>query len=181
MSQFFGPCVQQGYIVPDIYAAMEHWLARGVGPFFIEEHISPPAQCDGVEYTPDISAAFAYCGDQQIEVVQQHDTQDTVYSEYLRANPQGGLQHLAFWVDDIPSELVKLKEAGQKFTVRQQYGDMHAYLDCVDSPGIMIQLMQRNPLMTELFTLIKQGADSWDGSTDPIRKIDWSTGTPKIA
>ena len=68
MSKLFGPCVQQGYVVPDIYRAMDHWLARGVGPFYIEEHISPPAQFDGQPFTPDISAAFAYCGDQQIEL-----------------------------------------------------------------------------------------------------------------
>ncbi len=33
MSVLFGPVVQQGYVVPDVELAMQHWLARGVGPF----------------------------------------------------------------------------------------------------------------------------------------------------
>jgi catechol 2,3-dioxygenase-like lactoylglutathione lyase family enzyme len=180
MSLIFGPCVQQGYVVPDIQAAMQHWLARGVGPFYIEEHISPPAEFDGRPFTPDISAAFAYCGEQQIELVQQHDDQATVYSEFLRAQPAGGLQHLAFWCDDVPRAIAELGEAGLRYRVRQRYGDMHAYLDSEDAPGIMVQLMDSGPMMSELFAVIKQGAETWDGVTDPIRSIDWSSGAPVI-
>ena len=130
MSHVFGPCVQQGYVVPDIFAAMEHWLARGVGPFYIEQHISPEAEYDGRSYIPDISVAFAYSGDQQIELVQQHDDQETVYSEFLAANPAGGLQHPAFWCDDIPAAISEHCSPVGRFRVRQRYGDMHAYLDC---------------------------------------------------
>ena len=36
MSKLFGPVVQQGYIVSDIDEAMQHWITRGVGPFFVE-------------------------------------------------------------------------------------------------------------------------------------------------
>jgi hypothetical protein len=64
--------------------------------------------------------------------------------------------------------------------VRQRYGDMHAYLDHVEQPGTMIQLMDSGPFMTGLFAIIKEGATTWDGVTDPIRKIDWSTGKPVI-
>ena len=93
ISNIFGPCVQQGYVVPDIYVAMHQWLARGVGPFYIEERISPEAEFDDKLFTADISAAFAYSGEQQIELVQHHDDQETVYLEFLRAHPEGGLQH----------------------------------------------------------------------------------------
>ncbi len=176
MSHLFGPCVQQGYVVPEIYAAISHWLARGIGPFYIEEHISPPAEFDGRAFTPDISAAFTYCGDQQIEVVQQHDNQDTVYKEFLQTHPEGGLHHLAFWVDDIAAVIEKLPASGKHYCLRQVYGGMHAYLDCVEQPGVMIQLMQTGPMMRELFSIIKEGAQSWDGKTEPLRIIDWSTG-----
>ena len=66
MSALFGPVVQQGYVVPDIQAAMRHWIARGIGPFFIEEHIRPKGEYDGGSIRPDLSAAFAYSGDQQV-------------------------------------------------------------------------------------------------------------------
>jgi hypothetical protein len=170
--------IQQGYVVPDIYAAIDHWLDRGIGPFFIEEHISPEGSVDGQPFVSDISAAFAYSGDQQIEVIQQHNDAPSIYREYLANHPEGGLQHLAVWVDDIDE---KLAELGDRYVLRQRYGDSHAYLDSSRSPGVMIQLMASNDVINELFDLIRAGADDWDGVKDPIRKIDWSTGRPRLA
>jgi catechol 2,3-dioxygenase-like lactoylglutathione lyase family enzyme len=181
VSHLFGPVVQQGYIVPEIHAAIRHWLARGVGPFFIEEHIRPPGEFDGEATRPDLSAAFAYSGDQQIEVIQQFGDAQTIYREYLDQNPSGGLQHVAFWVDDIAATLGELSGNGNDYRVRQRFGEMHAYLDSKSEPGVMIQLMARNELMVGLFDLIRAGADSWDGKTRPVRKIDWSTGAPRVA
>ena len=60
----------------------------------------------------------------------------------------------------------------------QRYGDRHAYIDCVDSRGVMIQLMAAHEANDALFRVIKDGADTWDGRTAPIRKIDWSSGRP---
>lgn len=180
MSTLFGPIVQQGYVVPDLFEAVHHWLARGIGPFFVEEHIRPPGEFDGQPIQADLSAAFAYSGDQQIEVIQTFDDTPTIYREYLEKNPEGGLQHVAVWVDSIPDKLDELERCTQTFRVRQRYGDMHAYLDSVDRPGVMIQLMARNDFMDNLFGMIKAGSTDWDGHTNPIRKIDWSTGQPRV-
>lgn len=180
MSQLFGPVVQQGYVVPDIREAMAHWLDRGVGPFFVEEHIRPPGEFDGQTIAPDLSAAFAYCGDQQIEVIQQHDDGPSVYAEYLASHPGGGLQHLAFWVDDIDATLKSLGERGAAYRVRQRYGSAHAYLDSEASPGVMIQLMARSDLMLGLFDGIERACARWDGKDEPVRKIDWSSGKPVL-
>jgi len=181
MSFEFGPIIQQGYVVPDIYAAIDHWLARGVGPFFIEEHIKPPGECDGRAIQTDLSAAFAYSGDQQIEVIQQFDDAPTIYREYLDLNPRGGLHHVAVWVDDLPGKLDQVAAEGLGFRVRQRFGDMHAYLDSQSHPGVMVQLMAHNEFMDALFDIIKSASETWDGKTDPIRKIDWSTGRPRVS
>lgn len=178
MSTIFGSVVQQGYVVPDVEAAMRHWLARGIGPFFVEELRDYPAVVDGQDVTVNLTAAFAYSGDQQIEVIQADDDTFTIYSEFLGQCPGGGLQHLAVWVDDIPETLKELEAAGHTFVVRQQYGDRHAYLDDAESPGVMIQLMARGEAVNELFGIIRNGADTWDGQSRPIRRIDWSTGRP---
>ena len=178
MSALFGPVIQQGYVVPDISEAMRHWIARGIGPFFIESHIRPPGTFDGDEIQPDLSAAFAYSGDQQIEVIQQHDDAPTIYREYLAEHPDGGLQHLAVWVDNIPDTLAQLEAAGHRYRVRQRYGEGHAYLDSEDSPGVMIQLMARSEHLVALMEAIRSASVDWDGVTAPIRRIDWSTGKP---
>jgi len=177
MSALFGPVIQQGYVVPDIQKAMRHWIARGVGPFFIEEHICPRGVYDEQDIRPDLSAAFAFSGDQQIEVIQQHDDDPTIYRDYLATHLNGGLQHLAVWVDTIAETISRLKDGGHQFTVRQTY-DGHAYLDAVDTPGVMMQLMERSGPLVMLMDTIQSASIGWDGTTAPIRRIDWSTGEP---
>ncbi len=44
MSKIFGPVVQQGYVVPDMQAALDHWIARGVGPFYLMDDIRLPSE-----------------------------------------------------------------------------------------------------------------------------------------
>jgi len=180
MSRIFGAVVQQGYVVPDAQVAMAHWLARGVGPFFVEELNGLPGQVDGEVVKLDLVAAFAYSGDQQIEVIEARGGAGSIYSEFLKTHPGGGLQHVAFWVDDIDAKLAELESAGLKYVVRQRYGDAHAYIDSASDPGIMVQLMAHGDAIDELFRIIKSAADTWDGRTDPIRRIDWSTGRPVV-
>ena len=180
MSALFGAFIQQGWVVPDLEAALVQWLALGVGPFFVEAHIRPPGELDGEPIQADLTAAFAYSSDQQIELIQQHDDTPTIYREFLATRPEGGLQHLAAWVDDIPSKLEELRTTAPAFRVRQRYGDAHVYLENDEAPGLMVQLMARIELMTSLFDDIERAAKGWDGRTDPIRKIDWSSGRPVV-
>ena len=107
----------------------------------------------------------------------QHDDVPTIYKQYLDENPEGGLQHLAVWCDNIDD---KLAELGDDWVVHQRYGDGHAYLDNKNAPGTMIQLMAHSEAMDIMFGFIREGADTWDGVTDPIRTIDWSTGSPVV-
>ncbi len=178
MSALFGPVIQQGYVVPDIREAMQHWIARGVGPFFVEEHIRPKGHYDDQVIQPDLSAAFAYSGDQQIEVIEQHDHEPTIYRDFLATQPDGGLQHLAVWVDSIADTTRGLTAQGHNYVVRQRYGDGHAYLDSVEAPGVMMQLMARSEHLVALMDTIKDASVGWDGTTAPIRRIDWSSGKP---
>ena len=46
--------------------------------------------------------------------------------------------------------------------------------------GLMIQLMAHNPAIDELFNIIKQASETWDGKQGPNRLIDWSTGKPVV-
>lgn len=178
MSVLFGPTVQQGYVVPNLQAAMQHWIARGIGPFFFEELRGYTGIYRDEEAKFDLDAAFAYSGDQQIEVIQPLGSSTSIYSRFLEQNPAGGLQHLAFWVDDIDETLARLERMGKHYVVAQRYGDRHAYLDSVDAPGVMIQLMAHDETNDELFRVIREGSQDWDGETSPIRRIDWSTGRP---
>ena len=60
MSKFFGPIVQQGYVVPDIHLDIRNWLKREIGPFFLEKLQNYPAEVDGHSVLVNLSAAFAF-------------------------------------------------------------------------------------------------------------------------
>ena len=180
MSVLFGPVVQQAYVVPDIEQAMQHWLARGIGPYFVKQ-IDAVGIHDGKPTPMKLSVAFAFSGDQQIELIQVHNDAPTVYRQFIDANPQGGLHHLAVWVDNIADKLRELEKAGHKYRVRVEYLDMHAYIDSIDHPGVMIQLMAHCDFNHEEMAIVRQGADTWDGVTNPIRRIVNSNGRPVLA
>ena len=57
MSKLFGPVVQQQYIVSDIDEAMQYWIARGIGPFYNEKHISPSC---GINIHTTIAVRFVF-------------------------------------------------------------------------------------------------------------------------
>ena len=180
MSILFGPVVQQGYVVPDSDKAISHWLSRGVGPFFVEVIDQMDAMVWGETVKVDLTAAFAYSGDQQIEVIEPRGSTPSIYTTYLDKYADGGLQHLAVWVDDIDAKVAELKDKGLNYSVQQRYGASHAYLDNDDEPGVMIQLMTHNEAIDAMFDMIKEASETWDGQTDPVRRIDWSTGWPVI-
>ncbi|MDA0339086.1 MAG: hypothetical protein O2910_04500 [Proteobacteria bacterium] len=50
MSRIFGPVIQQGYIVPDVKEAAKHWIAIGVGPFFLDEGLTLPGTYKGEKH-----------------------------------------------------------------------------------------------------------------------------------
>ena len=180
MSTLFGPVIQQGYVVPDIDAAMVHWLARGVGPFFVEHLVNFEGLVGDKVEQLELVAAFASSGDQQIEVIEPRDTVNSIYNAYLKDNPGGGLQHLAVWVDNIDTKLDELESLDAQYEVKQRYGTGHAYIDSRLQPGVMIQLMAHGPAIDELFSIIKLASETWDGIEDPVRRIDWSTGRPVV-
>ncbi len=181
MSNLFGPVVQQGYVVPDVEAAMQHWLARGVGPFVYVDIKDFPGIYESTPISAAMRAGFAYSGDQQIEVIAPSLDHPSIYRDYLAQVPGGGLQHLAFWVDNIDRKLAELYEQNVGYHVWQRYGpapsyEAHAYIDLTDHPGVMVQLMARSEFYDMMFGLLKDAADRWDGSTDPIRVLDPAQG-----
>ncbi|MDA0339154.1 MAG: VOC family protein [Proteobacteria bacterium] len=174
MSKLFGPVIQQGYVVPDLTRGMQHWIARGVGPFLVIDDLWIDSQHYGATTRVHISASFACSGDQQIELIEPwDDTGPNIYSDFLKKNPEGGLQHLAVWSDDVDGQLEELKQAGIDYIVAQHHAGTHAYLDMPESPGVMIQLMPTHQRYLDLFRMAEDQADIWDGKTDSIRPVDW--------
>lgn len=166
----FGPIIQNGYVVRDWREAARHWVeVLGVGPFFTMEHIEF-SRClyRGEPIDLDMSVAIAYSGATQIELVQQHNSVNSIYSDYLAAAPEG-LHHVGVLTDrfdqllgdeDVKARLVQHGEtvAGQRF----------AYLDTIAHGGTMVELIEANEQIIGAFEYMQQAAAQWDGR-DPIR------------
>ena len=102
----FGPIWQLGYVVRDLDAALEHWLAAGVGPWYVFDPLPIDRFCyrGGPSIVPDVAVALAYSGTTQVELIHQRDDTPTLYRDFL-ATSDGGLQHLGFRPSDYDGAL----------------------------------------------------------------------------
>ena len=95
MDRFAG-IFQYAYFVEDLARSAEHFAKTvGAGPFFIAPH----HKTDRFEYRgkpveADVSYAFAYAGNCQIQLIQQHDHQPSIYRDMFNEG-EFGLHHIA--------------------------------------------------------------------------------------
>ncbi len=91
-----GPPVQLAYATDDVTAAARRWVERGVGPFFVLEHIAlNDVEIDGEPAVFDHSSAYAWWGSVMVELIHQHEPgSDPVVGT-------SGIHHVASFVDDF--------------------------------------------------------------------------------
>ena len=169
----FGPIVQNAYVVRDLEAAVTHWTRKiGVGPFYLLEHIQfGDVFFRGAPLSIDMSVAIAQWGDMQIELIVQHDTAASIYSEFLARRGEG-LQHLGVMTASLDEHLDRLKPLGiQPIQWGATAGGMRfAYVDTDAQPGGMIELIETGPAVEAFFAKVRSAAVRWDGSR-PLRRL----------
>lgn len=169
----YGTMVQLGFVVPSLEQAVESWLARGVGPFFEMRHVSLPKQTyRGAPTNVDMSVAIGYSGGIQLELIEQHDESPSLYRDFLREAPAGGLHHVAFMSPRYDEALEHAEASGHP--VVQEWvnalGGRFAYLEKRASDGTYVEILEEQKMLTRLFEMMKGAAASWDGSS-PRRPI----------
>ena len=170
MSRFYGPIMQNGYVVRDWRVAAQHWIdVLGVGPFFVMEHIGfERCEFRGVPAEIDMTVAIAYSGEQQIELVQQHNAAPSIYREFLQTSGEG-LQHVGALVDDLDAVLARHGWAGRVLQRGETaIGQRFAYVDTVSHGGTMLELIEQTEAMRAAFGYMKQAAADWNGER-PVR------------
>lgn len=171
MSQLFGPIRQLGIMVTSLDRALEYYTKTlRIGPFFRMDHVETEYfRYRGQPCDADVSLALAYSGDMQIELVEQHNDAPSLYSDFLERNGPG-LQHYAVWAEDYDDKMSRLSENGVTLLAeaKLQNGGRFAYFDCGDAAEPVIEIVELTPLAAGLFQMIREAADTWDGS-DPVR------------
>jgi len=171
-----GEVMQLAFVPDDFDAAVKHWTqVMGVGPFFLMEGIN----LDGMKYkgAPTdavFDLALAYWGDLQIELIRPRDNHPSIYSgEYGAVK---GLHHVCILVDDIDRAYRVCGEQGAEIVIEGSLGDSRViYVDPAPGtdqggPGSLVEILQQGEGGPELFAMIKQAGEGWDGS-EPLRTL----------
>ncbi len=174
MSNIFGAISQNGYVVRDIHAAMEHWInVLGVGPWFYVERVQTDYfRHRGVDSDLQMSVAVANSGDLQIELIQQLNDAPSMYKEFLDSGREG-LQHVAYWTKDYQAIYDKALALGLKVGHEGQIGGekgRFSYFDTQLHPGTVVELSDISGNKGAFFEFVRKASVGWDGS-NPIRKL----------
>jgi hypothetical protein len=171
-----GTIFQMAYVVPDLGAALAHWTeVMGVGPFFRFPLPLKPAwlEIDGERTTAfDIlgGCALAQSGGVQIELIEP-GRDPSPYETFLAAGRQG-LHHVGVYACDYDAEIAKFRSRGIKVAMEGELPlSRFAYLHTDTAfPGTMLELIEPQQIMLDLFATIAEAAIGWDGS-DPVRAL----------
>ena len=107
------PIFQFAYFVNDVEEAAHKWHAMyGAGPFAL----SPHHRCDkfqfrGSDVQADVSYAFGYLGDVQIQFIQQHDDAPSIYRDMYQPGEEG-FHHAGCLVNDFAAARQRLLDMG---------------------------------------------------------------------
>lgn len=176
MSVIFGDYRQNGYVVPNLDTAIDHWAQMGVGPFYRLDNLP----IVGFEYknstiSPELNIALGNFGDVQIELIQPIDSAVSPYRDFLDQRPGGGLHHISVWSENFDADLSTWAERGLVPDCIGEVGGFarFCYFRSAETDGTAIEVADvgSSEVFPQLCKLIRESARTWDG-TDPSRSPD---------
>ncbi|MBA2933476.1 VOC family protein [Sphingomonas sp. CGMCC 1.13654] len=165
--------LQIAYVVDDLHAAIEAWLAEGVGPWYVLDRWLPEdGLYRGEVNRAEIAAALAFSGHTQIELLQPLDDHPSVYREVLEERG-AGFHHIARGAAEFDVEVASYRERGfaLAFSAVVGTGSRVAYLDTRSTMPGFVELIETTPANDAFFTAIYEAAKTWDGSA-PVRPFE---------
>lgn len=161
-----GP-VQIAYAVSDVDVAAAQWVAHGVGPFFVLDHID--VHNVRIHQHPgafDHSSAFAQWGDVMVELICQHSGGPD------RVNPSTGVHHTAHFVDDFASASQSLTAAGaaEVLYAETSGGTPFAFHDARLRCGHYLEIYERGVRLNAFYDMVRAASIDWSGA-HPIRRL----------
>lgn len=171
----WGELFQSAYVVPDLDAALDHWTGTlGVGPFFVIPKVNHKQAIYRNRATDlDMSVAWAFDGDLQIELIRQNNDAPSIYRDFLAAHAKGGQQHVGCFVKDVEAAVAEAtgRGLGVVQAMESDSGARVAYLDSTGPfTGTMVELIERHPSIVAAFEMMRHAATAWDG-TNPVRTL----------
>src|SRR5687767_7067195 len=108
-----GKVMQLAFVPSDFDATLKFWAeTMGAGPFFVVPNIPTEwSQFRGAQTDPVITMAIGHWGEMQIEIIKQHNTAASPFTEW-RASGAEGLHHVCIEVDNIAAAREACVQAG---------------------------------------------------------------------
>lgn len=179
MQDILGPIRQNGHVVKDLRAAVKFWTeVMGVGPFFLLDRITMPGfTYRGKPADPQISVAFSHHGNLQIELIEQHNDEPSMFKEFLDSGQQG-LHHVACWTRDYDRDKAAMLASGFEVGHASE-GDSNdelvsarfCYVHHRQLPGMIVEILERTEAGDVMTDRIEEAVRGWDG-TDALRPVE---------
>jgi NADPH2:quinone reductase len=165
-----GPLKQLGYVVTDVERAIDSWAADGVGPWYLLPHIETTEFFyRGTPSTVDMSIGIAYIGGLQVELIQQHCENSTIYREFLDRSGEG-LQHLGYFPEDFDAALTAVTAGGWGIAQQGRIGSGEfMYFDNEHHAGSTMEISTINDQRRSFYSRTEAECLAWDGQGDPRR------------
>jgi hypothetical protein len=162
---------QYAYVVTDLATAAAHWARSvDVGPFFVAPHHRANSfSYRGTPVEADVSYAFGYAGDCQIQLIECHDDLPSIYRDTFGPG-QGGFHHVASLVTDYVGERQRLIDQGYELACELAANDITAcYFDTRADLGCFTELHSYSERIAATFARWHQAHLDWDGSGEVLR------------
>jgi hypothetical protein len=162
-----GAPVQIAYAVDDVDRAAASWAERGVGPFFVREHIEVTnVRIRGRAARFDHSSAYGQWGDLMVELIHQHDGGDDPIVG------TAGIHHVAHFVDDFATAAAHLTGGGHGEILYAETvtGMPFAFHDGGRERGHLIEIYERTVPLARFYEMVRDAAAGWTGA-DPVRRL----------
>ena len=164
-AEFLGRRVQIAFVVRNIDEGLAFWTEKlGVKRFVLFEANAGKRTViyKGAETKMDMSIAYSYLGDAQIEILSPRNDEPSPYTDFLNSG-RSGLHHLGFWPDDYPAACAAVEKCGfeEVCAFYTPDGEKNAsYYDSPDAFGAMLELVPMTKDRGTYFPKIRQLAES---------------------
>lgn len=169
--QAMGGIIQMAYVVEDIQAAIDWWIADArTGPWFLLDHFWAEDQTyRGAPSRADVAIAMGFAGSMCIELIQPLDDHPSVYKEVIDLRGYG-FHHIGIAVPDVDAAIPDYLARGYATAFRANVptGGAVAYMDDGRNVPGFVELIPATPGMDATFTTFWQASVDWDGR-DPVR------------
>lgn len=167
---------QNSWVVDDIEATAQSWVDTfNLGPFFIAEY--GPEELSDIIYRGEPSevnmlVGIAQAGPMQIELIQPLSDKPNAYRDTVPVGANA-FHHVCVWSNDLDADLAYYNDKGCETNTQGSVvatGARFAYVDTQKQLNCMLEVLEHNDGIKEVFKMIADECANWDGS-NPIRSF----------